>query len=108
MVTAVNTSSTSMNGYLSQLVDFNKNVVTQSSKALETEAKTLNTNIGALKTLQTNGYTELLRRTDVTNSLLDTLIGATADASAKPIQINGKRINDVMQSVKSRQYGIAG
>jgi hypothetical protein len=108
MVTAVNTSSTSMNGYLSQLVDFNKNVVTQSSRALETEAKTLNTNIGALKTLQTNGYLELLRRTDVTNTLLDTLIGATAEASAKPIQINGKRINDVMLSVKQRTYGIGG
>jgi hypothetical protein len=70
-----------------------------------------NTTIGELrnlKTLETNAYTELLRRTDATNALLDTLIGATAEASAKPININGKRVSDVMKNVSQRVYGIAG
>jgi hypothetical protein len=70
-----------------------------------------NTTIGELrnlKTLETNAYTELLRRTDATNALLDTLIGATAEASAKPININGKRVSDVMKNVSQRVYGITG
>jgi hypothetical protein len=98
MVTAVNTSSTTTNSHLSKIVE--------ADGVLTTETIKLNTQLTLLNKNQANGYTELLRRTDITNSLLDTLIGATADASAKPIQINGKRINDVMQSVKSRQYGI--
>jgi hypothetical protein len=98
MVTAVNTSSTTTNSHLSQIVE--------ADGVLKTETIKLNTQLTLLNKNQANGYTELLRRTDITNSLLDTLIGATAEASAKPIQINGKRINDVMQSVKSRQYGI--
>ena len=98
MVTAVNTSSAGTNSHLSKIVE--------ADGVLTTETIKLNTQLTLLNKNQANGYTELLRRTDITNSLLDTLIGATADASAKPIQINGKRINDVMQSVKSRQYGI--
>jgi hypothetical protein len=68
----------------------------------------LNTQLTLLNKNQQNGYTELLRRTDITNTLLDTLIGATAEASAKPINISGKRVNDVMQNVKNRVYGITG
>lgn len=68
----------------------------------------MNTELESIKTININGYTELLKRTDVTNTLLDTLIGATADASAKPINISGKRVSDVMTNVKNRVYGITG
>ena len=64
--------------------------------------------ITKLNTISTNGYTEMLRRTDVTNTLLDTLIGVTNDVSAKPINISGKRVSDVMTNVKNRVYGITG
>ena len=64
--------------------------------------------ITKLNTISTNGYTEMLRRTDVTNTLLDTLIGVTNEVSAKPINISGKRVNDVMTNVKNRVYGITG
>ena len=64
--------------------------------------------ITKLNTISTNGYTEMLRRTDVTNTLLDTLIGVTNEVSAKPINISGKRVNDVMTNVKNREYGITG
>ena len=75
---------------------------------LKTETIKLNTQLTLLNKNQQNGYIELLRRTDATNTLLDTLIGATAEASAKPINISGKRVNDVMQNVKNRVYGITG
>ena len=100
MVSAVNTSSTTMNSYLSQIVE--------ADGVLKTETIKLNTQLTLLNKNQQNGYIELLRRTDATNTLLDTLIGATAEASAKPINISGKRVNDVMQNVKNRVYGITG
>jgi hypothetical protein len=68
----------------------------------------MNSELEQIKTISTNGYTELLKRTDATNQLLDTLIGATAEAAAKPINISGKRVSDVMKNVSSRVYGIAG
>ena len=68
----------------------------------------MNSELGQIKTINTNGYTEILKRADATNQLLDTLIGATADAAAKPIQISGKRINDVMTTVKTRTYALTG
>jgi hypothetical protein len=100
MVSAVNTSSTTMNSYLSQIVE--------ADGVLKTETIKLNTQLTLLNKNQQNGYIELLRRTDATNTLLDTLIGATAEASAKPINISGKRVSDVMKNVSSRVYGIAG
>jgi hypothetical protein len=100
MVSAVNTSSTTMNSHLLKIVE--------ADGVLKTETIKLNTQIGVLNKNQQNGYIELLRRTDVTNALLDTLIGATAEASAKPININGKRVSDVMKNVSQRAYGITG
>ena len=100
MVSAVNTSSTTTNSHLSQIVE--------ADGVLKTETIKLNTQLTLLNKNQQNGYIELLRRTDATNTLLDTLIGATAEASAKPINISGKRVNDVMQNVKNRVYGITG
>jgi hypothetical protein len=100
MVTAVNTSSTTTNSHLSQIVE--------ADGVLKTETIKLNTQLTLLNKNQTTGYIELLRRTDTTNTLLDTLIGATAEASAKPINISGKRISDVMKNVSQRVYGIVG
>jgi len=106
MVTAVNTSSTTTNSHLSQMVDYNK-AATESNKILTAQAITLNTSIDALSKIQTNSYIELLRRTDVTNELLDTLIEATVDSSATPITLDGKRLNGALTNVRNRMYGLA-
>ena len=68
----------------------------------------LNDQITQLNTIETNGYTELLKRTDVTNTLLDTLIEATVTTASKPINISGKRVSDVMKTVNTQVYGITG
>jgi hypothetical protein len=68
----------------------------------------LNDQIAQLNTIETNGYTELLKRADVTNTLLDTLIEATVTTASKPINISGKRVSDVMKTVKTQVYGITG
>ena len=100
MVTAINSMSSTLVSNLTNML--------QSDIVLRGEAIKLNTSATALNILQKNGYTELLRRTDATNQLLDTLIGATAEAAAKPINISGKRVSDVMTNVKNRVYGITG
>jgi hypothetical protein len=48
-----------------------------------------------------------LRRTDVTNELLDTLIEATVDSAATPITLDGKRLNGALTNVRNRMYGLA-
>jgi hypothetical protein len=108
---------TATNNTVISLNTINKNVnsVITVLNAINTNANSIITNgnieIGELrnlKTIETNGYTELLKRTDVTNTLLDTLIDATVTTASKPININGKRVSDVMKNVSQRVYGITG
>jgi hypothetical protein len=108
---------TATNNTVISLNTINKNVnsVITDLNSINTNANSIitngNTEIGELrnlKTIETNGYTELLKRTDVTNTLLDTLIDATVTTASKPINISGKRVSDVMKNVSSRVYGITG
>jgi hypothetical protein len=94
--------------HVAQVTDKIGTIITWIDSGHTNNLTKLNDEMVKLNTISTNGYTQMLRRTDVTNMLLDTLIGATADAAAKPINISGKRVNDVMTNVKNRTYGITG
>jgi hypothetical protein len=61
----------------------------------------------ALKNLSGNGYTELLRRADISNELLNELIIVTNNTATTPITLDGKRLNTAFTKVKARMYGLA-
>lgn len=93
---------------LSRLNSAVNTLVTWVDTAHDNNLTEFNKQLSELYVVQVYANTELLRRTDVTNSLLDTLIEATVTTAAKPITIDGKRVNDVMKNVQTRVYGITG
>jgi hypothetical protein len=108
MVAAINSFAGTTNANMATITKNQATALTLFDTGHQNNLTKLNDEMIKLNTISTNGYTQMLRRTDVTNMLLDTLIGATADAAAKPINISGKRVNDVMTNVKNRTYGITG
>jgi hypothetical protein len=108
VVNAISSLMSANATHVAQVTDKIGTIITWIDSGHTNNLTKLNDEMVKLNTISTNGYTEMLRRTDVTNTLLDTLIGVTNDVSAKPINISGKRVNDVMTNVKNRVYGITG
>jgi hypothetical protein len=99
-------------GFNQMTVGWNENQKRQDGLLVRTNNAVINGNtqiatLREFKTISWNGYTELLRRTDVTNELLDTLIEATVDSAATPITLDGKRLNGALTNVRNRMYGLA-
>lgn len=108
VVNAINSLMSANATHVAEVKDKIGTIITWIDAGHTNNLTKLNDEMVKLNTISTNGYTEMLRRTDVTNTLLDTLIGVTNDVSAKPINISGKRVSDVMTNVKNRVYGITG
>lgn len=99
-------------GFNQMTTGWNENQKRQDGLLVRTNNAVINGNtqiatLREFKTISWNGYTELLRRTDVTNELLDTLIEATVDSAATPITLDGKRLNGALTNVRNRMYGLA-
>jgi hypothetical protein len=88
----------------------NKDIYTLTEKGFNNSVISGNMQIStlkALKNLSGNGYTELLRRADVSNELLNELIIVTNNTATTPITLDGKRLNTAFTKVKARMYGLA-
>ena len=88
----------------------NKDIYTLTEKGFNNSVISGNMQIStlkALKNLSGNGYTELLRRADISNELLNELIIVTNNTATTPITLDGKRLNTAFTKVKARMYGLA-
>jgi len=99
-------------GFNQMTVGWNENQKRQDGLLVRTNNAVINGNtqiatLREFKTISWNGYTELLRRADVTNTLLDTLIEATVESATTPITLDGKRLNGALTNVQNRLYGLA-
>lgn len=99
-------------GFNQMTLGWNENQKRQDGLLVRTNNAVINGNtqiatLREFKVISWNGYTELLRRADVTNELLDTLIEATVDSAATPITLDGKRLNGALTNVRGRLYGLA-
>jgi hypothetical protein len=59
-----------------------------------------------LTMVQTSGYSELLKRVDVTNELMSQLIDTTWAGAGQQIHMDGTRVGKVLKSISNRNYGI--
>ena len=59
-----------------------------------------------LAAIETNGYSELLKRVDVTNELMSQLIDTTWAGAGQQIHMDGTRVGKVLKSISNRNYGI--
>jgi hypothetical protein len=59
-----------------------------------------------LTAIETNGYSELLKRVDVTNELMSQLIDTTWAGAGQQIHMDGTRVGKVLKSISNRNYGI--
>ena len=59
-----------------------------------------------LTMVQTSGYTELLKRVDVTNELMSQLIDTTWAGAGQQIHMDGTRVGKVLKSISNKNYGI--
>jgi hypothetical protein len=99
-------------GFNQMTTGWNENQKRQDGLLVRTNNAVINGNtqiatLREFKTISWNGYTELLRRADVTNTLLDTLIEATVESATTPITLDGKRLNGALTNVQNRLYGLA-
>lgn len=87
---------------LDPIVKESTTAATKTSKNTETQIQKMD----ELTMVQTSGYSELLKRVDVTNELMSQLIDYTYSGAGQQVHMDGTRVGKVLKSISNRNYGI--